>query len=156
MKCSIIYKIQHYFISVSVVRFLYTKYPKYTDTSLKVLEGFFFFFLTIRKASFSSLFLQNIKKKSKHINNTKRKILNRMKSHYILCGIAKCYFSWDLLSINTIKFYVVVGFFFFFFLFFFYKICLSQSAACHSVISISVSETVWTEKENPDALARGC
>lgn len=39
--------------------FLYTKYPKYTDISLKVLRDFsFFFFLTHRIGSFSSLFLQ--------------------------------------------------------------------------------------------------
>lgn len=41
------------------------------------------------------------------------------------------------------------------FFFFFYKIYLSQSAAYHSVISISVSGTIWTEKGNPDALAKG-
>lgn len=61
LKCSIIYKIQHYFISVFVFLFLYTKYPKYTDISLNALEGLY----SIRKGSLSSLFLQH-KTKQKH------------------------------------------------------------------------------------------
>lgn len=44
------------------VLFLYTKYPKYTDISLKSSGGIFF--LTHRKGSFSSLFLQNITKQT--------------------------------------------------------------------------------------------
>lgn len=66
-----------------------------------------FFCYSIRKGSFSSLFLKNMK--NKHINNTKTKILNRMKSHQIFCSIAKSFFFHvlmvsGLLYINTMSF----------------------------------------------------
>lgn len=87
-----IYKIQHYFISVFIILCLYTKYPKYTDISLTTSGGIFFLFLvfnSIRKGSFSSLFLHIITK-NKHMNSIKRKMLNRMKSHRMFCGTASC------------------------------------------------------------------
>lgn len=75
------------FLFFFVVLFLYTKYPKYTDITLNVLKGL----LLIEKAvsaHYSCKTWQNKHKK----NNTKRKILNRMKSHQIFGSITKCYF----------------------------------------------------------------
>lgn len=159
MKCSIIYKIQHYFISVffffSVLFFCSLFVHKISKIYWRIpwsSGGIYFFFFTHRKGSFSSLFLQ---KQNKHINNTKRKILNRMKSHQIFCSIAKCYFSCAD-GFGFLFFFQLILWIFCCF-FFKYKICSSQSAACNSVISTSVSETVWgtNRRGNPDTLADG-
>lgn len=138
MKCSIIYKIQHYFISVFVVLFLYTKYPKYTDISLKVLEGFWL----IEKAV-SAHYSCKKHDKTNTKQHKKRKILNRIKSHWTFPGITKEYFSCVDGFGPTLK--LILSDFFSL-----YKICLIQSAACNSVISVYQSQRPFGYKKITD------
>lgn len=105
MKCSIIYKIQHYFISGFVVLFffLHKVFKNILTHPFKFWRDLCFFFLFLfiyslqRQFKFIIviiylfnffyifIFLPNLHQPLE--KGTKRKILKRMKSHQIICGI---------------------------------------------------------------------
>lgn len=85
-----------------VVLFLYTKYPKYTDTSLQVLEGLFFY--SIRKRQFQLIILAKKKEhdKTKRHEQCKEKDLEQdeitsdISRHYFF--FFTCWWFWDCLK----------------------------------------------------------